>query len=49
MQRDRLTQAQARVTSQMPLAEKVAQATVVLDNSPTLESLLHQVDTNLTQ
>ena len=48
-QRDRLTlaQAQARIDSQMPLTQKVAQAEVVLDNSATLESLLQQVDAAL--
>jgi len=46
MERDRLTfaQAQARMNSQMPLAEKIAHADVVLDNSSTLEALLKQVD-----
>ncbi|MEB3225874.1 MAG: dephospho-CoA kinase [Synechococcus sp.] len=45
-QRNHLTraQAQARISSQMPLAEKVAQADVVLDNSLDLATLHHQVD-----
>jgi dephospho-CoA kinase len=37
-------QAIARIGSQMPIAEKCAQADVVLDNSTTLAALLHQVD-----
>jgi dephospho-CoA kinase len=46
MQRNNLTleQAQARINSQMPLAEKVTRADVVLDNSQTLEKLLSQID-----
>ncbi|MBD2203108.1 dephospho-CoA kinase [Calothrix sp. FACHB-1219] len=49
MQRNHLTQkqAQARINSQMSLAEKAALADVVLDNSSTLEILLQQVDTAL--
>ncbi|WP_446398706.1 dephospho-CoA kinase [Coleofasciculus sp. E1-EBD-02] len=45
-ERDRLSleQAQSRLNSQLPLAEKVARADVVLDNSYTRESLLQQVD-----
>jgi dephospho-CoA kinase len=39
-----LEQAQARIRSQIPLAEKVARADVVLDNSSTLEALLKQID-----
>ncbi|AFZ01186.1 dephospho-CoA kinase [Calothrix sp. PCC 6303] len=44
--RNKLTpeQAQARISSQMPLTEKIALADVVLDNSQTLEVLLQQVD-----
>lgn len=46
MQRNHLTleQAQTRIKSQMSIAEKVARADVVLDNSSTLEVLLKQVD-----
>lgn len=46
MERDRLSleQAQARLNSQLPIQEKVAQADVVLDNSSTLDALLKQVD-----
>ena len=46
IERDRLSreQAQARINSQLPLAEKVASADVVLDNSSTPEALLKQVD-----
>ncbi|MBI4785139.1 MAG: dephospho-CoA kinase [Oscillatoriophycideae cyanobacterium NC_groundwater_1537_Pr4_S-0.65um_50_18] len=46
IERDRLTpeQAQIRIDSQMPIAQKIAQADVVLDNSTTLESLYQQVD-----
>ncbi|MEC4814618.1 MAG: dephospho-CoA kinase [Scytonema sp. PMC 1069.18] len=40
-----LEQAQARIRSQIPIAEKVARADVVLDNSSTLEALLKQIDT----
>ncbi|MEM6425953.1 MAG: dephospho-CoA kinase [Cyanobacteria bacterium P01_D01_bin.128] len=46
MQRDRLSQAQAqaRIESQMPVAEKVARADVVLDNSQTLAHLQTQIE-----
>lgn len=46
MTRDRLTleQAQSRIHSQMPLAEKIALADVVLDNSRDLEHLYQQID-----
>ena len=46
MARDKLTldQAQARIHSQMPVAEKAAQANLILDNSSTKESLCQQVD-----
>ena len=46
MQRNNLTlaQAQARINSQMPLAEKCDRADVILNNSSTLEALKHQVD-----
>lgn len=46
MERDRfsLEQAQARITSQLPLQEKLTRADVVLDNSSTPDSLLKQVD-----
>lgn len=37
-------QAHARINSQMPIAEKVERADVVLDNSATLEALFQQVD-----
>jgi dephospho-CoA kinase len=51
MQRNHLTfeQAQARIHSQMPIAEKAARADVVLDNSSSLEALLKQVDAALTK
>lgn len=51
MQRNHLTfeQAQARIHSQMPIAEKAARADVILDNSSTLEALLKQVDAALTK
>ena len=46
MQRDRLSleQAKARIISQMPLAEKVARADIVLDNSGEVDALLAKVD-----
>ena len=46
MQRSKLTleEAQARINSQMPIAEKCDRADVVLDNSSTLEALFKQVD-----
>ncbi|MUH00809.1 dephospho-CoA kinase [Scytonema sp. UIC 10036] len=46
MQRNNLTleQAQARIHSQMSIAEKAAKANVVLDNSSSLERLLQQVE-----
>ena len=45
-QRNSLTQAQAeaRIDSQIPLAEKVATANIVLDNDRDLERLFHQID-----
>lgn len=47
IERNHLTpeQAQSRINSQLSLAEKVARADVVLDNSSTLETLLKQIDT----
>ncbi len=50
MTRNQLTseQAEARINSQMPLADKVAQATIVLDNSEDLATLLRQVDQAIT-
>ncbi|MEO0946615.1 MAG: dephospho-CoA kinase [Cyanobacteria bacterium J06641_5] len=44
--RDRLAadRARARIAAQMPLVEKTARADCVLDNSRTVEDLLHQVD-----
>jgi len=49
MQRNHLSyeQAQARINSQLSLAAKEACADVVLNNSSTLEILLHQVDVAL--
>jgi dephospho-CoA kinase len=46
MERDRLSleQAHARISSQMPIEQKISQADVVLDNSATLENLYQQVD-----
>jgi dephospho-CoA kinase len=51
IQRNHLSyeQAQARINSQLPLAEKVVRADVVLNNSSTLDILLHQVDVALKQ
>lgn len=51
MQRNQLTpeQAEARIANQMPLAEKLAQADVRLDNSASLQALYHQVDLALQQ
>ncbi len=45
MQRNNLTreQAAARISSQLPITEKVARADIVLDNSGTLEVLLQQI------
>ncbi|BAU64959.1 dephospho-CoA kinase [Stanieria sp. NIES-3757] len=45
-QRNGLTTSQAinRIDSQIPLAEKIAKADVVLDNNSTLENLFAQVD-----
>ncbi|MEO1560736.1 MAG: dephospho-CoA kinase, partial [Cyanobacteria bacterium J06632_19] len=37
-------QAQARISSQMPLSQKKKKADTVLDNSSTVEKLLEQVD-----
>jgi dephospho-CoA kinase len=42
-------QAAARINSQLPIAEKIARADVVLDNSGNLESLLQQIDKVLLQ
>ncbi len=49
MQRNGLTEQQAeiRIASQMPLAEKVSRADIVLDNSGRLENLNHQIDQSL--
>ncbi|MBN8559051.1 dephospho-CoA kinase [Leptolyngbya boryana CZ1] len=46
MQREKLSleQAKARIQSQMPIQEKCDRATVVLENSTSLEALLKQVD-----
>ncbi|MTJ54264.1 dephospho-CoA kinase [Anabaena sp. UHCC 0253] len=46
IERNNLTpeQAAARINSQLPIAEKIARADVILDNSSTLESLLQQID-----
>jgi dephospho-CoA kinase len=46
IERNNLTaeQAAARINSQLPIAEKIARADVVLDNSGNLESLLQQID-----
>jgi dephospho-CoA kinase len=46
IERNNLTaeQAAARINSQLPIAEKIARADVVLDNSSNLESLLQQID-----
>jgi dephospho-CoA kinase len=45
-ERDHLSEAQARarIDNQLPLAEKVAMADVVLNNNSTVEELLRQVD-----
>ncbi len=45
-QRNNLTlqQAQSRINSQLPLAEKVAQADVVIENNATLKELYQQCD-----
>jgi dephospho-CoA kinase len=45
-QRDQLTleQIRSRITSQMAIEKKIAQADIVLDNSSTPEALLRQVD-----
>ncbi|MFN6471516.1 MAG: dephospho-CoA kinase [Nostoc sp. SerVER01] len=49
IQRNHLNQeqAEARINSQVSIAEKVARADIVLDNSSTLNVLLKQVDTAL--
>lgn len=46
MQREKLSfeQAQARIQSQIPIEQKRDRATVVLDNSTTLEALMEKVD-----
>lgn len=51
MQRNQLTfeQAEARIRSQMPLAQKAARADVVLENSGDLQQLFRQVDQALQQ
>jgi dephospho-CoA kinase len=47
-QRNHLTQQQAiaRIESQLPLAEKIARADVVLENSQSLDFLYQQIDEN---
>lgn len=49
MQRDRLTEEQAlnRINSQMSIQKKCDRASIVLDNSSTIEALLQQVDVAL--
>lgn len=51
MQRDRLTleQVQSRISSQMPIEQKVSRADIVIENSADLEFLFHQVDLALAQ
>ncbi|MEG4067969.1 dephospho-CoA kinase [Microcoleus sp. Pol11C2] len=51
MQRDGLSydRAQARINTQLPLAQKCQQADVILDNSSTLESLFLQVDVQVSR
>ena len=51
MQRDNISRQQAisRIKNQMPLAEKVARADVVLDNLSTVENLWQQIDMNYTK
>ena len=51
IERNNLTpeQAAARINSQLPIAEKIDRADVVLDNSGNLESLLQQIDKVLLQ
>ena len=51
IERNNLTpeQAAARINSQLPIAEKIVRADVVLDNSANLESLLQQIDKVLLQ
>ncbi len=51
MQRNQLTleQAQARISSQMPLAQKKKKADIVLDNGSNVEKLLQQVDVAIFQ
>lgn len=46
MQRDRLTleQVQSRISSQMPIEQKVSRADIVIENSADLEFLFRQVD-----
>ena len=46
IERNKLTpeEAQARISSQMPLKEKVKKADIVLDNNSNVEKLLQQVD-----
>jgi dephospho-CoA kinase len=44
-----IEQAQARIDSQMAIAEKCERSQVILDNSSTLENLLKQVDSALVQ
>ncbi|MEG4571981.1 dephospho-CoA kinase [Microcoleus sp. N3A4] len=51
MQRDGLSydRANARINAQLPLAQKCQQADVILDNSSTLDSLLVQVDAQVSR
>jgi len=51
MQRNNLNreQAAARISSQLPITEKVARSDVVLDNSATLEVLLQQIQLGYAQ
>ncbi|MEO1376058.1 MAG: dephospho-CoA kinase [Cyanobacteria bacterium J06635_10] len=51
MNRNQLTleQAQARISSQMPLSKKIQKADIVLDNSSNVEELLQKVDVAIFQ
>ncbi|MEM9923674.1 MAG: dephospho-CoA kinase [Cyanobacteria bacterium P01_D01_bin.50] len=51
MNRNQLTleQAQARISSQMPLSKKIQHADIVLDNSSNVEELLQKVDVAIFQ
>jgi dephospho-CoA kinase len=42
-----INEAKQRITAQMPISEKIAQADVIIDNSSDLKDLWQQIDQNM--